>query len=59
MVDRRDYSKAGRTDRGVSATSQVVSFKARDLKELEAYKRALNGRLPDEIRILDVAQVDD
>ena len=52
-----NYSKAGRTDRGVSATSQVVAFKARDLKELEAYKRALNGRLPDEIRVLDVAQV--
>ena len=54
----REYSKAGRTDRGVSAGGQVIAFKARDL-ELNVYKNALNGTLPHEIRVLDAAKVDD
>jgi tRNA pseudouridine38-40 synthase len=50
---------AGRTDAGVHAEGQVVSFKlsrewgGRDLR------RAINGNLPPDIRVLDAAPVDE
>jgi tRNA pseudouridine38-40 synthase len=47
---------AGRTDAGVHALGQVASFALpRDL-EPEALRRALNGLLPADVRVLDVAR---
>lgn len=46
---------AGRTDAGVHATGQVVSFRAEDgLSPLDLW-RALNAVLPDDLAVLDVA----
>lgn len=50
---------AGRTDAGVHAEGQVVSFRlAREWKG-GALRRALNGNLPPDIRVMDAAAVDD
>jgi len=50
---------AGRTDAGVHALGQVASFQADlDLDDAELL-RALNGQLPDDIRVLSLERVDD
>ena len=47
---------AGRTDAGVHALGQVAAFElAREL-EPEALRRALNGLLPRDVRVLDAAR---
>jgi tRNA pseudouridine38-40 synthase len=46
---------AGRTDAGVHAEGQVVSFRLSREWEGVALRRALNGNLPPDIRVLDAA----
>jgi tRNA pseudouridine38-40 synthase len=46
---------AGRTDAGVHAEGQVVSFRLSREWEGWALRRALNGNLPPDIRVLDAA----
>ncbi|ODQ64774.1 tRNA pseudouridine synthase, partial [Nadsonia fulvescens var. elongata DSM 6958] len=62
-----EFSRCGRTDKGVSAMSQIISIKVRskltpeqqedpdfDLRELD-YINILNSLLPDDIRVYSVA----
>jgi len=42
---------AGRTDTGVHALGQVVSFKSKEVKELHDLQRALNALLPRDIAV--------
>ena len=51
-------SGASRTDAGVHALGQVAHFDLDVELSLDAIKRALNARLPVEIRIIDIIQVD-
>jgi tRNA pseudouridine38-40 synthase len=46
---------AGRTDAGVHALAQVVSFSTRCVYEPQALRRALNSELPEDMVILEVA----
>ncbi len=50
---------AGRTDTGVHAFSQVAHFDLDTSLKIVQLKNAINARLPDDIRIIDVAQVSD
>jgi tRNA pseudouridine38-40 synthase len=50
---------AGRTDAGVHAEGQVVSFNLSREWEGGDLRRALNGNLPPDIRVLDAAPVDE
>ena len=50
---------AGRTDAGVHAEGQVVSFKLRREWRGEDLRRALNGNLPQDIRVIDAAPADE
>lgn len=55
------YSKviaAGRTDAGVHAISQVVSFKTTSTLDSRTIQRALNAMLPYDIRIQDIIEKD-
>ncbi len=47
---------AGRTDAGVHASGQTVSFRATSQIEGSRLKRALNGILPRDITVLDAAE---
>ena len=49
---------ASRTDAGVHALGQVAHFDFDTELSLNAIKRALNARLPIEIRIIDIMEVD-
>lgn len=46
---------AGRTDAKVHALAQVLSFRTKVFRETEVVKRALNGMLPDSIRVYEVS----
>jgi tRNA pseudouridine38-40 synthase len=48
---------ASRTDRGVHALGQVVSFQTTSVIPAERFKLALNGRLPGDIRVRQVEPV--
>ena len=48
---------AGRTDTGVHATGQVVSFSLEWRHSLEDLRNALNARLPEDISVMDVKAV--
>src|SRR5215510_1275285 len=50
---------AGRTDAGVHAVGQVVSFKLSREWEGTDLRRALNGNLPMDIRVVDASMVDE
>lgn len=50
---------AGRTDAGVHAEGQVVSFKLGKVWEGAALRRALNANLPLDIRVLEAAQTEE
>ncbi len=50
---------AGRTDRGVHASGQVVSFSLPGDLDVDAVRRSLNQQLRDEIAVLDMRRVDD
>ncbi len=45
---------SGRTDAGVHALGQVVSFETASLHDNNTFKRALNAELPDDIVVLSV-----
>lgn len=49
---------AGRTDAGVHALGQVASFQCPRRFDAKTLKNALNGMLPEDIRILDVERGD-
>ncbi|HYD40559.1 MAG TPA: tRNA pseudouridine(38-40) synthase TruA [Anaeromyxobacter sp.] len=51
---RAPLAAAARTDRGVHATSQVVSFAVRAALEPSALRRAVNAALPADVAVLDV-----
>src|ERR1041384_4486918 len=48
---------SGRTDAGVHALAQVVSFSTESSIPTENFLKALNGNLPAAIRVLDVCEV--
>jgi tRNA pseudouridine38-40 synthase len=48
---------AGRTDAGVHALGQVASFTLRRVITADVLRRALNSRLPDQVRIISVEEV--
>lgn len=50
---------AGRTDAGVHAAGQVISFRLRREWEGQALRRALNSNLPADIRVLEAAPAAD
>jgi len=54
---RTPLAVAARTDAGVHAVGQVVSFGARVDREPDALRRALNASLPEGIVVLDVHRV--
>jgi tRNA pseudouridine38-40 synthase len=54
---RATLAVAARTDAGVHALGQVVSFSARAALEPDALRRALNAALPDGIAVLEVLRV--
>lgn len=47
---------AGRTDAGVHALGQVASVRLRHPIDRASLRRALNARLPDDVRVLDVVE---
>lgn len=60
----RDYTRAGRTDKGVSAFSNVIALKVRTLAKTETknqlnYVKIINCNLPEDIRIIAFAEVPD
>ncbi len=50
---------AGRTDAGVHAEGQVVSFRLDKIWEGRALRRALNANLPPDLRVLEAAQAEE
>jgi len=48
---------SGRTDAGVHALAQVVTFVTESSVPTENFQKALNGILPASVRVLDVAEV--
>ena len=50
---------AGRTDTGVHARGQVVSFDVDAVPEFGALLRSLNGVLPDDVAVVDIARAPD
>lgn len=56
--ERMIVKGAGRTDAGVHALGQVASFSTASRLEADVFRRALNHRLPEGIRILDAREVD-
>jgi tRNA pseudouridine38-40 synthase len=49
---------AGRTDSGVHATGQVISFRTSASRTPDQIRKALNSLLPDDIRVTDCREVD-
>ncbi len=57
-VDLR-ATAAGRTDAGVHATGQVVHFRTDSDMGEDRLKKGLNGVLPQDVRVLEIAQTTD
>ena len=59
VLDEDDVAVAGasRTDAGVHALGQVASFTLRRTIAADVLRRALNSRLPDEVRIVSAEEV--
>ena len=59
VLDEGDVAVAGagRTDAGVHALGQVASFTLRRVIAGDALRRALNSRLPDEVRVVSAEEV--
>ena len=55
--DEVPVAGAGRTDAGVHALGQVASFTLRRVITAEVLRRALNSRLPDEVRVVSAEEV--
>jgi tRNA pseudouridine38-40 synthase len=55
--DEVSLAGAGRTDAGVHALGQVASFTLRRVITADVLRRALNSRLPDEVRIVSAEEV--
>ncbi len=51
-------SFAGRTDSGVHATSQVISFKTAAERQSSAWIQGTNSLLPDDVRVHSIQQID-
>jgi tRNA pseudouridine38-40 synthase len=47
---------SGRTDAGVHALGQVVSFQSSSTLDVAVLKKALNANLPDDVTVLDVVE---
>jgi tRNA pseudouridine38-40 synthase len=52
-------ASGGRTDRGASATGQVISFISRDLVELDRIAQAIDEAVPGALAALDMRRVPD
>lgn len=57
QVERVKVNASGRTDTGVHALGQVVNFCTGSHLSAEVLVRALNARLPEDVRILDGEEV--
>lgn len=57
--ERSKVIGASRTDAGVHALGQVAAFRTESRLEPETIRRALNALLPQDIRVLEVSEVDD
>jgi tRNA pseudouridine38-40 synthase len=55
--ERTRVALAGRTDAGVHAEGQVVSFRTRAPYEVKVFVRALNARLPQDIAVRSAREV--
>ena len=49
---------SGRTDGGVHALSQIANFNTTSNIDAEKFAKAINSKLPDDIRILSSKEVD-
>lgn len=58
-ITREDIriAASGRTDSGVHAFGQVISFSTANQLPADAMQRALNAKLPDDVRILQAEEV--
>jgi len=57
--ERVHVTGAGRTDTGVHALGQVVSFRTASSRPTEVLYRGLNGTLPRDVRVLSVEETHD
>jgi len=54
--ERVSMHASGRTDAGVHALGQVISFQTRSRQSPEVWRRAFNGHLPSDIAVLEAAE---
>jgi tRNA pseudouridine38-40 synthase len=59
LQDKIRVSAASRTDAGVHALAQVGAFRTSDPFPARKLFRALNGILPSDIRVIEIAEVDE
>lgn len=59
QAEASQFSAAGRTDTGVHATSQVISFVTPYERSPDAWRKGLNSHLPATVRVLWVRRVSD
>lgn len=59
LSEEVDVAGSGRTDRGVHARAQVASFKVKQAIDVKRFVADINGYLPQDIRVLNIEQVDD
>ncbi|MGM0366360.1 MAG: tRNA pseudouridine(38-40) synthase TruA [Actinomycetota bacterium] len=59
LGQRISISYSGRTDAGVHALRQVISFKVRETLDLYRFQWSLNCVLPDDIGVKEISKADD